>query len=251
VPSGSAGVDLIRNGTIQYRIMDDVLLWKDAGSSIASKGRMPRPKSSGLPKEETERLRLTQLLDVASEVFLELGYDIASTAEIAARAHASKRALYTLFPSKEELFLAVIDYRTRKIADKVTDLFQDDQPIRPLLMGVAKALLTLLLSPEHVALMRLVYTQALNFPKAAHFLTERGPDRGIANLAEHIRQQTHRGALAAPDAQKAAQHFAGLLVGDLVHRAMLGLSVPRSQKLLTERAESAVDAFLKIYAKNA
>jgi AcrR family transcriptional regulator len=210
---------------------------------------MPRPKSSGLSKEETERLRLTQLLDVASEVFLELGYESASTAEIAARAHASKRALYELFASKEELFLAVIDYKTLKVADRVTDLFQSDEAIRPLLMRVAKELLSVLLSDEHVALMRLVYAQAFSFPKAAAFLAERGPDRGIANLAKHIIQQTSRGALAAGDAQLAAQHFAGLLVGDLVHRAMLGLSIPRSPKLMNARAESAVDAFLKIYEK--
>lgn len=211
---------------------------------------MPRPKSNGLPKEETERLRLTQLLDVASEVFLELGYESASTAEIAARARSSKRAFYALFPSKEDLFLAVIDYRTSKIADKVSILFQSDQPIRLLLVRVAKELLGVLLSDEHIALVRLVYTQAPHFPKAASYLTERGPDRGLAKLAEHIKQQTSIGTLVAPDAFLAAQHFAGLLVGDLVHRAMLGLTVPRSQKLLNARAESAVDAFLKIYAKH-
>jgi TetR/AcrR family transcriptional regulator, mexJK operon transcriptional repressor len=210
---------------------------------------VPRPKSSGLPKAETERLRLNQLLDVASKVFLELGYDATSTAEIAARARTSKRALYSSFSSKEDLYLAVIDYRTARIADKISDLFQKDLPIRQLLVEVAKELLVSLLSTEHVALMRLVYAQALQFPKAAQFLTERGPDRGIAKLAAHLKKQVSRGTLVAPDVHLAAQHFAGLVVGDWVHRAMLGLDTPRSLKLIKARAESAVDAFLKIYAK--
>ena len=47
---------------------------------------MARPKSSGLPKAEEEQLRRKHLLDVAAEVFFEMGYDAASTAEIAARA---------------------------------------------------------------------------------------------------------------------------------------------------------------------
>jgi TetR/AcrR family transcriptional repressor of mexJK operon len=210
---------------------------------------MPRPKSSGLPKAEEERIRLTQLLDAATEVFFEMGYEAASTADIAARAHSSKRALYSRFASKQELFMAVIDYRTAKIADRVTALFKEERPIRELLLDVARELLRSLLSREHTALMRLVYTQALQFPKAAQFLTERGPDRGIAKLAAHLRKHGAGGTLAIPDYQLAAQHFAGLLVGDLVHRAMLGQEVPSSQKQIEVRAEAAVNAFLTIYGR--
>ncbi|MCU1323076.1 MAG: regulatory protein TetR [Acidobacteriaceae bacterium] len=211
---------------------------------------MPRPKSTGLPKAEEERQRLAQLLNVAAEVFFEMGYEAASTADIAARAHSSKRALYSRFASKEELFMAVIDYRTAIIADRVTVLFREECPIREMLFGVAKELLRSLLSEEHTALMRLVYTQAPQFPKAAQFLTKRGPDRGIAKLAAHLEKQAARGTLAIPDPQLAAQQFAGLLVGDLVHRAMLGRDVPRSPKQLDARAESTVDAFLKIYPRS-
>jgi AcrR family transcriptional regulator len=210
---------------------------------------MSRPKSSGLPKVEEERIRLTLLLDAATEVFFEMGYEAASTAEIAARAHSSKRALYARFASKEELFLAVIDYRTAKIADRVTELFQEDRPIREVLLGVARELVQSLFSKEHIALMRLVYAQALKFPKAAQFLTERGPDRGISKLAAHLKKRAAIGMLVIPDCQLAAQHFAGLLVGDLVHRVMLGQEVPSSQREMETRTEAAVNAFLAIYAR--
>ena len=146
--------------------------------------------------------------------------------------------------------MAVIDYRTAKIADRVTLLFQEERPMRQLLLEVAGELLRSLLSEEHTALMRLVYTQARQFPKAAQFMTERGPDRGIGKLATHLKKHSARGGLTIPDAQLAAQQFAGLLVGDLVHRAMLGHEVPHSKKQLAARAESAVDAFLKIYGRS-
>ena len=210
---------------------------------------MPRPRSSGLPRVEEERIRLTLLLDAATEVFFEMGFEAASTAEIAARARSSKRALYARFASKEELFLAVIDYRTAKIADRVTELFQEDQPIREVLLNVARELLQSLLSKEHIALMRLVYAQALQFPRAAQFLTERGPDRGLSKLAAHLKKQAAKGMLAIPDSQLAAQHFAGLLVGDLVHRVMLGQEVPSSRKQMETRTEAAVNAFLAIYTR--
>jgi TetR/AcrR family transcriptional repressor of mexJK operon len=210
---------------------------------------MPRPKFSGLPKVEEERIRLSQLLDAATEVFFEMGYEAASTAEIATRAHSSKRALYTRFASKEELFLAVIDYRTAKIADRVTELFQENRPMREVLLDVARELLRSLLSKEHIALMRLVYTQALQFPQAAQFLIERGPDRGLLKLAAHLKKQATKDVLVIPDSQLAAQHFAGLLVGDLVHRGMLGQDVTSSPKQMEIKAEAAVNAFFAIYAE--
>lgn len=60
---------------------------------------------------------------------------------------------------------------------------------------MAKKLLRSLLSEEHTALMRLVYAQALQFPKAAQFMTERGPDRGVTKLASHLKKQAARGTL--------------------------------------------------------
>ena len=194
-------------------------------------------------------MRTTHLLDIAAEVFFEMGYEAASTAEIAARAHSSKRALYSRFSSKEDLFMAVIDHRTGMIADRVSVLFEQDRPIRPLLLDVAKELLRSLLSKDHTRLVRLVYTQAPQFPKAAQFMTERGPERGLARLAAHLKKQAARGTLAVTDSHLAAQQFAGLLMGDLVHRAMLGQEVLSSQKQIDARSEATVAAFLTIYGR--
>lgn len=51
------------------------------------------------------------LLDAASETFAECGFEAASMDQIAARAGLTKGALYYRFPSKQELFLALLDDR--------------------------------------------------------------------------------------------------------------------------------------------
>ena len=56
----------------------------------------------------TEEKRDT-IVQAASEVFLELGFEGASMSQIAARVGGSKRTLYGYFGSKEDLFLAVMD----------------------------------------------------------------------------------------------------------------------------------------------
>ncbi len=67
------------------------------------------------------RTRETQarLLDAAEEVFVRDGYETAQLDEIAARAERSKGAVYTHFASKEDLFLALFEQRTRTYIDKL------------------------------------------------------------------------------------------------------------------------------------
>jgi len=66
---------------------------------------MTDDKSARLPLDE----RRAQLLVVALEVFTVAGYHSAAMDEIADRANVSKPVLYQHFPSKLELYLAVLD----------------------------------------------------------------------------------------------------------------------------------------------
>ena len=65
-----------------------------------------------------------RLLDAAQEVFLRDGYESAQLDEIAATAGRSKGAVYTHFKSKEDLFLALYEHRTRSYIDRLTKSLQ-------------------------------------------------------------------------------------------------------------------------------
>jgi AcrR family transcriptional regulator len=66
---------------------------------------MTDDKSARLPRDE----RRAQLLIAALEVFTVAGYHSAAMDEIADRANVSKPVLYQHFPSKLDLYLAVLD----------------------------------------------------------------------------------------------------------------------------------------------
>jgi AcrR family transcriptional regulator len=66
---------------------------------------MSDDKSNRLPRDE----RRAQLLSAALELFTAAGYHSAAMDEIADRANVSKPVLYQHFPSKLELYLAVLD----------------------------------------------------------------------------------------------------------------------------------------------
>ncbi|MDQ0866077.1 TetR/AcrR family transcriptional regulator [Arthrobacter globiformis] len=76
-----------------------------AAQSHAGPARTAGQRSARLPRDE----RRAQLLAAAQEVFVANGYHGAAMDEIAETAHVSKPVLYQHFPSKRELYLALLD----------------------------------------------------------------------------------------------------------------------------------------------
>lgn len=66
-------------------------------------------RSEGQGKRRDTSAKRKSILDAAIKVFRDEGYDNASMDQIAELAGASKRTVYNHFPSKDELFQAVIE----------------------------------------------------------------------------------------------------------------------------------------------
>ncbi|MHA7220838.1 TetR/AcrR family transcriptional regulator [Arthrobacter sp. RHLT1-20] len=81
-----------------------------AGKPPAAQARTGQ-RSARLPRDE----RRAQLLAAAQEVFVANGYHGAAMDEIAETAHVSKPVLYQHFPSKRELYLALLDSHLSKL----------------------------------------------------------------------------------------------------------------------------------------
>ena len=206
-------------------------------------------KSTGLTREQQEENRTNTLLEVAAQVFLEQGFEAASTTEISRRARASKQTYYSRFPSKRALFLAVIEFRTARLPEIYRAVFNNQGPLRETLVAAGETLIAMVLSPEMISLSRTIYMEAQRFPEAARYYVERGPDRGIAFFADFFAEQARLGRLQISDSNLAAKHFGGLVLSDSLHRTLLGVHPDTSKKSRKQQIESGVDAFLKIYAR--
>jgi AcrR family transcriptional regulator len=64
--------------------------------------------------------RQQEVLDALEHTFLDRGLDV-TVAELVAEAHCSRRTLYELAPTKEELFLLVIDRMMRRVGKTARD----------------------------------------------------------------------------------------------------------------------------------
>jgi AcrR family transcriptional regulator len=82
------------------------------GSPAARGARLPRPA------------RRRQLLSAAQSVFVAQGYHAAAMDDIAERAGVSKPVLYQHFPSKLELYLALLDQHAEALVARVHEALE-------------------------------------------------------------------------------------------------------------------------------
>jgi AcrR family transcriptional regulator len=86
-----------------------------------------------LPRRE----RRAQLLDSARTVFVTQGYHAAAMDDIAEKAGVSKPVLYQHFPSKQDLYLALLDESVESLTSAVRDALESTEDNR---MRVAAAI---------------------------------------------------------------------------------------------------------------
>ena len=77
----------------------------------------PGPRVTRMPRDQ----RRAQLLDAANDVFTSKGYHAAAMDDIADAAGVSKPVLYQHFPSKLDLYLALLDTSCDRLVEVVEE----------------------------------------------------------------------------------------------------------------------------------
>lgn len=85
-----------------------------------------------LPQQARSRKRFDRILDAAAELFAEIGYESATTDEIAARANTSVGGLYRFFPNKLAIFLALAERYLNQLKELFAALHAEEASQLPL-----------------------------------------------------------------------------------------------------------------------
>jgi TetR/AcrR family transcriptional regulator of autoinduction and epiphytic fitness len=192
--------------------------------------------------------RVSELLGVAAEVFIERGFEGASTNEIARRANCSKTTLYTRYPSKEKLFLAVLEQRMELILSDFATTLQPELPIEQTLKDYGFRLMQLALSENQLGMIRVISMEASRFPDLGKRFYELGPGRGVAILVNYMEEQIKRERLVKENPQMMAEHLISLITGGYVRWTMVGLPDNLSLNEKRQRISAVVEMFLRAYS---
>jgi AcrR family transcriptional regulator len=187
-----------------------------------------------------------RILEAAFSAFMESGFAAASTLEIATRARVSKRELYALVGSKQEMLVTCIRERAKRL--QMPDLPEphDRQALARTLETFGTKLLREVTDPTVIAVFRLAIAEAVRAPEVARALNSLGVETSRAALRE-VMTRARSAGLVSGDTSGMAEHFAGLLWGNLKVGLLLRVAERPSPREIARRARDATAAFLKLY----
>jgi AcrR family transcriptional regulator len=191
--------------------------------------------------EKGERRRAA-MLEAATAVFLQRGYEGATLAEIIARSGGSRATLYALFGDKAGLFAAIIAALRERIVAPVSARIEGSAEAA--LLAVGTGFMRVMMAPESLGLYRVVIAEGARFPDLAEAVFSAGPKAAADGLSRYLAEKVRSGELMLTDSGVSARHFLEMVKGDLHFRALLGLAPAPSAEEIEACVALAVKTFV-------
>lgn len=210
--------------------------------------------SEAIEKPSKKERKRAEIVALAKDIFFREGYAGTSMAQVAARVGGSKATLYYHFPSKEALFLAVVDSANTGArppegegGPSPDDFGEGEAGFRAFLRRFGCAQVARLTSPEMIALQRLAAGEGGRMPEVGRACYERGANLAFTRFAILFEAAMARGLIRRADPRLAAEQFVEMCTGWPMRRAVWGVAPPPDEAQIAAHVDAAVTAFLDGY----
>ena len=188
--------------------------------------------------------KMAEVLFGAREVFFRCGYEGATVDAIAAEGKVSKATMYSYFPTKEQLFLSVVESECGRLAEEILRPLSAGPEPRAQLEKLALRMIDLVLDETYICLLRTCIGATEMLPEVGEVYFRAGPKRARELISKVLERLSREGALEIDNPPRVADHF--------IHLCVSGLLMPRllAVQRTVERdkhAADAVTAFLRLY----
>jgi TetR/AcrR family transcriptional repressor of mexJK operon len=208
----------------------------------------PKRDSRAVQRDSRTEQLTQRLLEAATQLFLEKGYDATSMAEISAAAHASKETFYRHFPTKDNLFRAVVIRRAEMIAADLSTILVATDPPKKALTVFGERILSRMITKDTIAFHRLLGMTRERFPEILQLYRTTGPFRIRDAVTEYLKVQIREGKLRKLNPEVAARQFFDLAAAEMIMNASITGKPNPSKAEMKQRVKEAVDCFLHGYA---
>lgn len=152
-------------------------------------------------------LKVEQILQGATQVFLSQGYDRASMNQVAKTAGVSKQTLYVYFADKKALFKALVERMAKQRFQAVfeeTSLEGSPEVVLPQLLQ--KGFTRIAQDIEYHDFIRMMIGESKRFPELVHVFFRNVTVPGIEIISDYLRNHPE---LEIPDAEATAHILVG------------------------------------------
>jgi TetR/AcrR family transcriptional repressor of mexJK operon len=202
----------------------------------------------GRPTRDAAIERDQRLIEVATQLFLERGFEATSIDALAEAARVSKPTVYAQYGDKRGLFAAVLRREIERwlapLAAAAAEMHVNtsDRSVEQRLIELGRQLLILNCSADSIAFSRILTAQAINFPEIAKLAVDEGWSKAVSTTAEFFDHLVEGGALQLEDTTIAAETFLNMVVGHTHRMATFG--IPIDMDTAETRMEVSIRLFL-------
>ena len=192
----------------------------------------PSPVPDAPRRTRRKEARPGELLDAALALFVEKGFAATRVEEVAARAGVSKGTLFLYFPSKEELFKAVVHENAgRHVADAFREMAGFTGSSAELLREFVRRWWTQYGGTPAAGLTKLMVSEAANFPELAQYYQDEvvGPSHEL--LRRVLQRGIDRGEFRPVDVPPLVHLIIAPLVQMVTWRYSLAPCCPSAQQI--------------------
>lgn len=201
-------------------------------------------RAGQMPQSSRGQRRQEKILKAAAELFLKDGYGETSIDAIVEKSGGSKATLYSYFPTKADLFRAVVDDVVR---NRAAPELVPSGDIRATLVEFAVQRMRVVFSRRHRGLLRLIIAERERFPDIARTYFEHGPKRSHDLVVDYMARLKSQGSLAIDDPEESAEFLIGMLLHQWYIAQLYLRAPPPSDRAMRERATHVVDRFLEAF----
>ncbi len=199
---------------------------------------------------EEDSSKRRQILDGASKVFMDLGFDGASMGEIARAAGVSKGTLYVYFADKSRLFEAIVEEETLE-QQKVAFNFDPARDAVTTLHEFGQAYIELLCRPRGGSAIRTVMAIAERMPEVGRRFYDTVVAQTILRFSAYLDARAGAGELDMADSYLAASQFMMACQATLFLPYVFQSAPAPTPEGIAQVVDSATQMFLAAYRAKA
>ena len=212
-----------------------------ASSRLAERGDDNQGK-----RERRKEARPGELLDAALDLFVEKGFAATRSEEVAARAGVSKGTLFLYFPSKEELFNAVVrENMSGRFAEWQEEFETFEGSTAEMVRYCMRVWWERIGATRASGITKLMISEARNFPELAVFYQQEVIRPGTELIRRILQRGVERGEFRAIDVEYTVFSIVAPMIFLIMMKHSLAACSPQEYPLDPERyVQAQIDNLL-------
>ena len=194
-----------------------------------------------------KKMKKESIFQAAEEEFLENGFQGARMENIAKRAEVSKRTLYKYYPSKEDVYEALVEKLFSEVDQALPCEFDSSLGIEVMIEKIVANKLNLLINPDFLNLSKVILQKEMVGKKIDPKMISR-LDQGQVHFYEWLEKCRAAGLLRGEfHLDEINLWFHSLVEGLLMWPLILGIKSPPQGDEIDDYKYMIVNSFLKTY----